>query len=290
VHAIRLALLLFAVASSGCVGNGGSVETPVQTSVAAVVADPARYHGKYLRLRGFVDHCERLSCSIVEHAPDTAPRDPAANPALPIDFEIEPGRTAPIDDADFRDRSRPLMDELYRFAEVTVVGYYNATCQLGYDPDHPPRTVKKPNGSPAAGELESIVVCTDRAGSFKIQQVLAVYRRWPATAVPVAYPSSNGSLTPLSPSEGTDVFAAYKAAVSAVGPNYTVDWNPEHRAFRVKIDDDGWTVLCVCRIEKCEGRWPSSVDHLTSAPSNPYACTDTTRVRDAWRFPPAAFE
>lgn len=45
---------------------------PVQTSIAAIRANPKRFDGQLVRLHGYVNHCRPLDCSVDER-PATAP-------------------------------------------------------------------------------------------------------------------------------------------------------------------------------------------------------------------------
>jgi hypothetical protein len=41
---------------------------PIETTIAAIRADPRKFDGQVVRLHGWVNRCQRLSCSIDERA------------------------------------------------------------------------------------------------------------------------------------------------------------------------------------------------------------------------------
>ena len=45
-----------------------SVPKPIPATIAAIRANPRKFDGRVVRLHGWVNHCERLSCSIDERA------------------------------------------------------------------------------------------------------------------------------------------------------------------------------------------------------------------------------
>jgi len=257
---------------------GDSVDTPVPTTIEAVRANPVEYHHKFIQLRGLVDACTPWGCDLLSVKPGTIPakadfRD-SILAGMSFDFLQAPGSQAEDDSVD---RSANLMQELYRFSEVTLVGQYNAACALRYDPDD----------APQKGKARDAVICLDHTGDLQVYRILAVHKRWP---------SSSGALwghepTPLSPlsSEQTEsLLNSFRSA--ALTPKRDLNaWDAEHHGFvNPTRPEEG--VLCICRAEKCAGKWPSMADDLVPAPANPYQCTVGIRTETGWRFPPAWFE
>ncbi len=267
------ALFLMVGLAAGCASSsdmGASVDTPIDTSIGAVKADPARYHQKFIRVRGVVNSCTRLDCGIEQAAPGALPAKDAA--ALGIGSIPEGGQQD--GGAEF---SGPLFDRLYRFAEVTVVGRYDASCDLGRDTGKPPGV---------NGKIEEIQICADRAPGLTIYRVLAVHKRWPATA----FAHADDTLFPVDPAVARAVFLAYSRAMSSFNPEIDPGtWKPDYRVFGVG-DEAGSALLCICRTGQCKDAWPSSLRATIPAPANPYACVEASRVDGAWRFPPVAFE
>jgi len=91
--------------------GGGAV---IDTTIAAVVANPDAFHGKVIRVRGTVSSCWGEMCRICDPAPQ-AEHDPQAKC---IELDFAPG--------DFG--ASELLEQLYRFSNLTAVGAYGSYC------------------------------------------------------------------------------------------------------------------------------------------------------------------
>ena len=85
-----------------------AVEEAVATTIETIDADPAKYYGKPVRIRGLIGACTTPNCEIVPVAPGTRI---GRDRAMPMMFSDRPGA--------------PQMAYLYRFSEVTVEGRYD---------------------------------------------------------------------------------------------------------------------------------------------------------------------
>ena len=254
---------------------GGTVDMPIETTIQAVRADPSRFEGKFIVVRGVLDECTEVNCNIRQIAPGEMPRDDGG-PAISVTFKMAPGPVGTQSDDGVMSLSGALANRLYRFSEVTAVGLYAATCDSG----------PKPNRPAAEGEREEITVCSQRTGDFKVARVLTVHKRWPATA----FGAKSDALVPLSQAAARNVFSAYIRAILAVNPDSDVaEWKPDYRAFSLGDEPDS-AILCICRGKQCDSGWPASVTALVSAPANPYGCVEAARAGGGWRFAPPSIE
>ncbi len=278
IRGVVMAALAFVAGCAIQPRAGDSVDAPIPTTIEAVRADPGRYHHKFVQLRGLVDACTPWGCNLLAVKPGTIPAKTEFRASIlaAISFDFVPAPGAQTEDESV-DRSAELMETLYRFTEVTLVGQYDASCALGYDPDEALQNGKRQNE----------VICLDHAGGLQVYRILAVHKRWP---------SSDGALwgykpTPLVPvsrEQTAALFDSFKAAASIPKRDHDA-LNDEHRAFMDPKRPDK-AILCICRAKSCEGRWPSDADDLVPAPANPYQCTLGVRTQTDWRFPPAWFE
>ncbi len=255
----------------GCtvpVKQTGAADAPIETSIAAVRADPHAYDGKYVRVRGLIGQCAggRSGCAIFAIAPDGKPQWEA--PSLGLSFSRDTATLNFPEDMPVNDIEGAL-GYLYRFSEVTVEGRYEFSCDSAdYNFDH---KVKQ-------GPLEEIVVCTDGAIDFGDVKIVAVHHRWPSTAFSRFRP--DGKLTPLTAQDTRALITLYEGF--NVPPSKR-DGTP-YLAFAGRDDD---ARLCVCLTKNCDGQWPTEAWQLLSSPMNPYACVRAERAHGAWQFPPS---
>jgi hypothetical protein len=271
-----------AVLLGGCATQprlGDSVDAPVPTTIQAVLADPLQYHHKFIELHGLVDACTPWGCNILAVDAGTIPAKDARVTGIQFDFLPEPGSPPEKPGDDFVDRATDLLEQAYRFSEVTLVGRYDAKCALGYDPDDQEAARKKQQGE--------FSICLDHHGDLRVQRVLAVYKRWPASAGAL-WGYAQKPLSPMPPDLTESLFTSFRGAALMANPDLD-EWEAEHRAFvDPKEPDRG--ILCICRAKQCDGKWPAMADDLVPAPANPYQCTVGIRTKIGWRFPPAWFE
>jgi hypothetical protein len=252
---------------------GGTIDTPIETTIQAVKSDPSRYDGKFIMVRGVLDECTSYACDIRQTKPDAPPKD-GTSPSLSVTFKMGAETTAAANDSQVMTLSGELANRLYRFSDVTAVGQYAAKCDL--EP--------APAKTAVDGQREEITVCNDRG--FKIARILAVHKRFPATA----FGSKDPGLSQLPPSAAKNLFNAYIKAILAVNPEADMsDWKPPYRAYS-SGDEADTAILCICRGKQCDNGWPTSVVALISAPANPYGCVEAARVGGTWRFAPPSIE
>jgi hypothetical protein len=274
----RLAIFSFVVTAAigGCMTPpqpGTSIDAPIETSIQAVKSNPSQYDGKFIMVRGVLDECTGVTCDIRQTKSDGSPKGRDA-PALSVTFKMGPEVTAAPGDSQVMTLSGELASRLYRFSDVTAVGQYAAKCDLD-------STAAKTVGE---GEREEITVCNDRG--FKIARILAVHKRFPATA----FGSKDDTLAQLPPAAAKALFTAYVKAIAAVNPEADMsDWKPPYRAYS-SGDEPDTAILCICRGKQCDSGWPSSIVALVSAPANPYGCVEAARVNGSWRFAPPSIE
>ena len=261
--------------------GAGTVDQPIVTTIQAVRAAPAQYHHKFIQLRGLIDACTPWGCDLLAVEPGTIPaktdfRDRILH-GIQFDFVPAPGSPPEQTGTETVDRSTDLMQELYRFTEVTLVGEYDAACALGYDPKNAP-----PKGKP-----RDEIICLDHHGDLQVYRVLTVHKRWPASAGAL-WGHKNSALSPLPLQLAERLFTSFKVGTLMVNPDLD-EWEAEYRAF-ADAREQNRDILCICRAKTCEGKWPSEADDLVRAPANPYQCTIGIRTKTGWRFPPAWFE
>ncbi len=92
---------------------------PLQTTIAAIRANPKKFDGQLVRLHGYLNHCRPLDCSI-EERPTTAPG--GAGEALSI-----------AGDAKFNSTVTPLLPTYVEFD-----ARLNAGCVISECSDHAP--------------------------------------------------------------------------------------------------------------------------------------------------------
>ena len=227
---------------------------PPVLSVAYVGAHIGELHGKTVRLRGEVNNCESLTCSIC----DEGGRDAVC---LPLDLWSDAA-------------GRGLTEELYRFATVTIDARIDATCTLGYDPDRG-----------RAPSKDEVVVCTDRSSAVEEARVVRVDRRRSATKG--RFDAYEGySLRRASEGEERPIIQAWAAQQRRLYPS-----DQANMAMAVFVEaaegrqagDAGYR-LCVCRIDGCDGAWPSKSGEFVRSPGNPYFCMRVDRYAADWVF------
>ena len=149
----------------------------VEARVADVIADPERYGGQTLRLRGQIDACYSWVCSICpeEMTPGTA--DPEKCLRISSDGFGAEEDWADDEGPPFDRDVWPDMEKAFRFSVVTAEGHFNPSC-LTHRP-WPPEPPPAPSSDQDATQI-SEVVCMDRATTWSGVQVRSVHRRLPS--------------------------------------------------------------------------------------------------------------
>lgn len=260
---------IVAGAVSGCASTGGpgllgrgSADAPIETTIAAVKAEPAKFQDKYLRMRGLI-YCWHVGCSLLAVAPGTIP--PNDHPqSLPIGFgdmdkHVFDG-SSPVSQA-YADENRVgrAIKEAYVFSEATVEGLY-----------HPADCPQEPR---------AIVDCAIGAADFEVTKIAAVHKRWPSTVFPMG--AGGEEFRPVPPEAAKAMALAYDKAAELAGDDPRIA-NSQYRAFTTGSD---MAVLCICRANRCDGAWPRSDLQVIASPNNPFACVDAKSIEGQWHFP-----
>lgn len=257
---VALLCVAFAAACQTLPPPSSSNSEIIDTTIAAVLANPDAFHDATIRVKGTLNICVSFDCKLCEGIGETQ----CLNSSV-----LDPLTGDPTD-ANWRAHYR--LEALYRFTKVTVVGRFNASCLTGKSYEPPPR-----------GTTE-FVVCSDRATVFTVDRVEKVHERFPATRFRSSYYLTD-TLVAAPDAEADEVVAAYVAAL----PVSRADKLDPHKVFRVKWDRDSdrsaRDELCFCLDKDCAGRWPSKLAHTLSTPNNPYSCVSAENVNRVWRVP-----
>ena len=130
-----------------------ATETPIETTVEAVKANPTKFDKKIIRVRGVQYGCDIISCLLCAALPGELPKEPAkclSSTFLPLDFGGNWRKDLQRAEYVFRE----MMQIQYRYAEITAEGRYSSECDLGMPLGH----------------------CI----SFIIDKVLIAHKWWPA--------------------------------------------------------------------------------------------------------------
>lgn len=232
-------------------------------TVAYVKQHIGELHGQTIRMRGEVNNCMSLTCTICD--------DPADEDAcLGLDF--------------FADsyRAQYHVEELYRFATITIDARIDASCEVDYDPDRF-RSKAEADKAAAQSERQVIFVCTDRASSVEDARVVSVDSRKAATQGRFNMYTGEALIE-----ASNEQLGRVKAFLNQL-PWYHEDDDTQLKLF---IDSEPLDkeiaeayILCQCLEDDCTNRWPSMAHHAyTPSPANPYMCEYITRVGDIWVF------
>lgn len=251
----------------------------IEVGIADVIADPERYGGKILRIRGQVDACYSHTCWICpeEMTSETLDGDKCLRIAFD-GFMSEADRVGPTD-APYTAVAWRQVEEIFRFSVLTAEGEFDPSCLTGRPwPPEPPET-------PDDKQIETIV-CTDRATTWRGLQVRAVHRRIPSNEGLVAG-RGRGALSPAPEGVSTAVNAAYLAYLAELGADWdepTAVFLPELQTFKPGVEE---ARLCVCLKESCETDWPlRDISTWARTPNDPYVCHVALKIDGAWRVYP----
>jgi hypothetical protein len=234
-----------------CIFSAPALAEPRVLTVDYVVAHIAELHGKTIQLRGEINECESLDCAICSDGT-------ATSSCLGLSL--------------YADRAgRNAIEELYRFATVTIEARIDAACALGYDP--------------ARGRVPGeIFFCTDRAPDVVAARVLRVEKRRSATEGRFSM-YGGWPLRPATDQEGDPILAAWKTQQQRLYPDEPAT---EVAVFRIAVEDryrtDTGYRLCVCLKDSCSGKWPSKSGQMVHSPGNPYECHRADQSQTDWIF------
>ncbi len=251
-----------------------AAEEVVDLSIDKVLKPPLRYDGKLIRVRGVLNECVRFSCLLCQTKAGELPT--GDHKCLRPEFDLLGDGKGGDDESG--GRTEKASEELYRFAEITAIGRYDAKCDLGRgEPD------------PKDDKIQNLVVCTDRATNFRIVQVVAVHKRWPASkGLMTLY--GGLKLSAANAADSARIVDAFNTLQAAEG--WKIDIKDRTKVFRVERDPNGdpnapdKAFLCQCDDDSCEGTWPTRAGQIIATMVQPFQCVAAYRVKNAWVFPP----
>ncbi|GAA0647282.1 hypothetical protein [Brevundimonas lenta] len=245
----------------------------VETSIADVLADPERFGGQTLRMRGQVDACYGFVCSICPE--DMTPATEEYRRCLRISFDSfmsEEDRAGPSD-ARYRPVVSRGMEEAFRFSVITAEGVFDPSCltRRPWPPEEP------------VDDIQDEVLCTDRATTWSGLQVRAVHRRLMSNDG-LVLDGRYGSLTLASADISTEVQAAYRADVALY------DDRPITEAMAVLVAEEASfkpagqeAHLCLSKVDDAP-EWPRrEMSVWAKTPNDPYYCYVALKNGDGWR-------
>lgn len=224
-------------------------ERPVDATGLQLMTQPRAYNMKLVRLRGRIDQCTRIVCSL---CPETATDLVAGCVGIGLGEADEPGEPG-----DRRTRVADSLRELYRFTTVTLEGRFDAHCLIRTD-----------------------IVCTDGVTMLREVRILKVWKRQTVNDGLVT-----GHADPVTPA-GQEDAAAMLAAVRPLlaipdqeeePPMAAFDWDTD------LVDGARFGMVCYCREDSCQGRWPTRRPLGFKSPSNPFDCFDLIKDQGGWR-------
>lgn len=229
----------------------------IETSIKDINKFPRQFDGKTLRFRGVMNECKSLTCNIC-----TSAEQPNDENCLGIAFSTHDPRSS-HDDASYRVEyaAKSLLEKIYRFAEITVEGTYDATC---------------------APEPDVVKACTDRATTFTAHTIVAVHKRFSASKGLFSMYEGD-PLKPVSSNDSREVIHSYRALLKK--------WELEEEkgamylVLRDTILGTDEAIICECLEGTCAGEWPTmSGRAYTESPANPFTCTPARKIDGKWLF------
>lgn len=259
----------------------------IDARIADVIADPERYGGQTLRIRGQVDACYLDGCRICPEEMRPGEEDREERRCLRIgleDFSAEDDLADP-DGPPFERSPRREVAEIFRFTVVTAEGVFDPQCLTGKP--WPPEPEPAPSASSdAEATMIDEIICTGGV-DLTDARVSKVHRRLPSNDG-LAARRHSWPLTPASPTIATAAEAAYRDYVLIFDPG--PDWTPI-AVFQTEFpnfddrDREAWA--CVCRIDDCSDAWPKrEISVWARTVNDPYFCYFTMEVAGAWRVFP----
>lgn len=257
--------------------------TVVEARIADVIAEPERFGGQTLRLRGQVDACYGYVCSICpeEMTPETADR----RQCLAMAFDDSTSEEDRAQDETSSYVSTPWRDieASFRFSVLTAEGTFDPSC-LTHRPWPP-----EPRARREAGEdMMAEVVCMDRATTWRGVQVRSVHRRLPSNEGLVF--GRDGGRLEMATNEISDAVSAdYRRYLALIGSDEEKPlavFRPEFPDIRPDAVGEE-ARLCVCLKASCEGEWPRrDLSTSTRTPNDPYVCHMALKTDGVWRVFP----
>lgn len=255
----------------------------IEARIADVIADPERYGGQTLRIRGQVDACYGYVCSICpeEMTPGTAENEKCLR--MSFDGFMSEEDQAREDEGEYVPAPWREIEETFRFSVLTGEGEFDPSC-LTNRPWPPEPAVQAPAGE----EMMPEIVCMDRATTWRGVQVRAVHRRLPSNDG-LVFGRNRGSLAVAPDDTSTAVQADYRRYLALIGSDdeeQLAVFMPEHSNFRPEAKDEE-ARLCVCLKASCEADWPRrDISTWARTPNDPYVCHVALKTDGVWRVFP----
>lgn len=256
----------------------------VDARIPDILADPERYGGQTLRIRGQIDACYGWVCSICPEEMTSATAD--SEGCLRISFDDLPGEQGwGVGERSFDRGVSRDMEKAFRFSIVTAEGQFDPSC-LTRRP-WPAQPAPPHEDDPDATQITE-VVCTDRASTWRQVQVRMVHRRLSSNDGLLFDGRRDGALKLASPMIASLAENAWREYV------LTFDRNPDWKPIAVfqtespavdESDREAWA--CVCRVDDCYGQWPKREVSLWAQTYNdPYFCYFALERQGIWRIYP----
>ncbi|MDQ8029129.1 MAG: hypothetical protein REJ23_10400 [Brevundimonas sp.] len=249
----------------------------VEVRIADVIADPERYGGQALRIRGQVDACYGFVCSICpeEMTPDTADGEKCLR--IAFDGFVSEEDRAREDEGGYMPAPWHEVEKLFRFSVVTAEGVFNPSC-----------LTNRPWPREPGARADDVVVCSDRATTWQSVRVRAVHRRLPSNAG-LVFDRERGGLSPAPESVSVPVKTAYRDYLRLIGSDEddpSAVFIPELANLKPGLASEE-ARLCICLKDDCEADWPRRDVSVWARTSNdPYICHVALRTDGVWRVFP----
>ncbi len=256
-------------------------------TLAEIHADPWKYHGQTVRVRGFVDVCRSLVCSICTELAPTYSRD---SDEICMGLSFSAPKFFPKEKAERDDRHASIgrdmaleAERIAQFSELTIESDYDASCS------GVPEGLKRGDELPRneTGGLDEIIVCTDRGTEFVGANIVKVHHWFaPRDYVEISY-RGNDIKKPTNGEEKA-IRAAFAQALSVY--SYPGDKEPQF-VFLLEESSDAPGRLqaeggvCFCTLDKCSAKdWPVVEAHADRLVGNAFYCHHAEKVGGVWRF------
>ncbi|MCP5433556.1 MAG: hypothetical protein H6923_09835 [Alphaproteobacteria bacterium] len=265
-------------------------DDPVDITLSQIRADPWRYHGQLVRIRGTVNECQSYACDICETEDLSVVAD-RSDLCMGIEFGVGRRNADAIAARCGNDRecgayiSRRFRSDAARDARLTtstVLARYDATC-----------SGRKPPGKEGSDE---IVVCTDKATELRDAEVERVHQFRATTEAPFIRYGAD----PLSEPDAVTADALRGAFFDSLG-RYTLEtWErdaatPDLFIFvakslsaedKAEFGHDAEGGACICLKSTCRpADWPRrSADTYLQTPADPFTCFWAQHWEGRWHF------
>lgn len=250
----------------------------IDVRIADVIAEPERYGGQTLRIRGQIDACYGYVCSICPE--DMTLETLADEQCLRMSFDgFADEESWSAEDTRYAPSVRGAMEEAFRYSVLTGEGTFDPSC-LTHRPWPP---------EPDAAFVDE-VLCMDRATTWRGVQVKAVHRRIMSNDG-LIFGSHKGRLTEAPEEVSGQVKMAYQTYLpfSDAGHGGALKvFLPEFPVLGSEggVEDEE-ARLCVCLKDDCEGDWPRhDISVWAHTVNDPYVCHAALKVDGVWGIYP----